>query len=144
MLRPEYSPDTFFHWHTIPVRFRDLDVLNHVNNAVFSTYFEDARIHFVGSVPEFARALKEDKSFVLVKSSIEFLKPILYPSKLLVGSSVLSTGNTSIEAFQAIYNKDTKLLHAVAVTKGVWFDLNTQRPARLPEITGVDKMIFKK
>ena len=33
------------------VRFRDLDALGHVNNAVFFTYFEQGRIHLVGEFP---------------------------------------------------------------------------------------------
>jgi acyl-CoA thioester hydrolase len=30
----------------IEVRFRDLDALGHVNNAVYLTYFEIARLHY--------------------------------------------------------------------------------------------------
>ena len=28
------------------IRFRDIDAMGHVNNAVFLSYFEQARIHF--------------------------------------------------------------------------------------------------
>ena len=143
MLRPTYDPDHFFHWYQLPVRFRDIDPLNHVNNAVYNTYFEEARIHFIYDVKEWATGFEEGKSFVLVKSTIEYLKPVLYPADLLIGSSVLSLGNTSIEAFQAIYHAEKKTLHSVAVTKGVWFDLNTQRPAPLPEIPNMDAMMYK-
>lgn len=143
MYRPAYHPDLFYHWHKIPVRFRDIDPLNHANNAVFNTYFEEARIHFVASVPILAQGFQQGKSFVLVKSTIEYLKPITYPSELLVGTSGLDLGNTSIEAIQAIYHAETKALHSVAITKGVWFDLERNRPAPLPHIENIEEMMFK-
>ena len=143
MFRPDYNPDLFYHWHHVPARFRDLDPLNHVNNAVFNTYFEEARINFVNSVPELAQSFEEGKSFVLVKCTIEYLKPVLYPSTLLIGSAGLSIGNTSMEAFQAMYESESKQLLSVAVTKGVWFDLKTQRPTKVPEFPDIDKMMFK-
>ena len=41
-----YKLDDFYFSHHINTRFRDLDAFNHVNNAVFLTYFEDARKTF--------------------------------------------------------------------------------------------------
>lgn len=143
MFRPAYDPDRFFHWYSLPVRFRDIDPLNHVNNAVYNTYFEEARIHFIYDVKEWAAGFEEGKSFVLVKSTVEYLKPVLYPSQLLIGSSILTIGNTSIEAFQGIFNAETKTLHSVAVTKGVWFDLKTNRPAPLPDVPIIEEMMYK-
>ena len=34
----------------VEVRFSDLDALNHVNNAVYFTYMEQARIHYTFDV----------------------------------------------------------------------------------------------
>ncbi len=31
----------------ITVRFRDLDAMGHVNNAVYLTYFEEARVEYL-------------------------------------------------------------------------------------------------
>jgi acyl-CoA thioester hydrolase len=121
-----------------------MDPLNHANNAVFNTYFEEARINFVQNVPELANGFKEGKSFVLAKCTIEYLKPVRYPSTMLVGSGCLSIGNSSIEAVQAMFCKETKTLHAVATTKGVWFDLQTQRPTRVPEIADLEKFMVQK
>ena len=143
MHRPAYNPDQFFHWYSLPVRFRDIDPLNHVNNAVFNTFYEEARIQFILNTPEWAKGFGNGMSFVLVKSTIEYLKPITYPSDLIIGSSILTIGNSSIEAFQAIYSKKEKMLHSVAVTKGVWFDLKRQRPAPLPTIAEINAMMYQ-
>lgn len=142
MYKPGYDPNLFYYWHEVETRFRDLDPLNHVNNAVFNTYFEEARINFVNKVPELAYSFEEGKAFVLVKCTIEYLKPVTYPSTLLIGTSCLDIGNTSVEALQVMYDKKTKKIHATAVTKGVWFDVKTNRPTRVPEIENINKMMI--
>lgn len=143
MFRPEYDPEQFFHWHKIQTRFRDLDPLNHTNNAVFNTYFEEARIMFTHNIPDLLKSFEEGFAFVLVKCTIEYLKPVHYPSELLIGSSILEVGNTSISGIQALYEAETKELLSIAETKGVWFDTNKQRPARVPELNNLEEMLFK-
>lgn len=133
MEKPSYRKESFPHWTTISVRFRDLDTLNHVNNAIFNTYYEEARISFIQKVPELSRQMQAGYSFVLAGISINYLKPVTFPSELLIGSGVTDLGNSSITSFQAIYTKDSKKLVSVAEASGVWFDIEKQRPSRLPE-----------
>lgn len=140
MFRPEYDRDIFYHWSEIPVRFRDLDPLNHVNNALFNTYLEEARLRFLNDLGVLKEAFDDGKTFVLVKCTIEYLRQITFPSTLLIGSGVGEIGNSSIEAVQAIYDKETKKLLSVGYSKGVWFDMNTQRPTRLPEFDNLSEL----
>jgi len=142
--RPDYHPESFPHWTEIKIRFRDLDPLNHVNNAVFNTYFEEARINFVQSVKMFRDSMTQGKSFVLVHMELDYLKPILYGESILIGSALDELGNSSIKGFQAIYDQESKELKAVCKTTGVWFDLKTQRPTRIPQIDQPEKYLFKK
>lgn len=142
MIRPEYQADKFPHWTTISIRFRDLDPLNHVNNAIFSTYYEEARIHFIRQVPSFAKQMKENFSFVLANIEIDFINPVEYPAEILIGSGIKKTGNSSITSFQAIYRKEDKKLASVAEAHGVWFNLSRQRPARVPAIPDKERFIF--
>jgi acyl-CoA thioester hydrolase len=143
MLKPDYNPESFFHWTEIRVRFRDLDALNHVNNAVFNTYFEEARVQFIEEIPEFKSSVQTGFSFVLVHLELDYVKPILFKDTILIGSAVEEFGNSSIQGFQAIYSKQDHELKAVAKTTGVWFDLKKNRPARLPELKNQEKYIFK-
>jgi len=143
MIKPEYNPENFFHWTELRVRFRDLDALNHVNNAVFNTYFEEARVQFIEDIPEFKSSIQSGFSFVLVHLELDYIKPILFKDTILVGSAVEEFGNSSIKGFQAIYSKNNHELKAVAKTTGVWFDLEKNRPARLPELTNRENYLFK-
>ncbi|MDX1592048.1 MAG: thioesterase family protein [Balneolaceae bacterium] len=143
MNRPEYDPDKFFHWTTIKVRFRDLDPLNHVNNSVFNTYLEEARIDFIQHVPELKTSMNSGKSFILAHLEIDYVSPILSGESILVGSSMVEMGNSSIKGIQAIYTESSQKLNAVCKTTGVWFDLKKNRPSRLPEISTPEKYLFK-
>lgn len=134
MQKPAYQENLFPHWSTQAIRFRDLDPLNHVNNAIFNTYYEEARISFIQMVPELAGQMRCGYSFVLANISISYLKPVTYPAELLIGSGVKNLGNSSITSFQAIYDKESKELASTAEASGVWFDLEKQRPSRLPDI----------
>ncbi|MDX1641838.1 MAG: thioesterase family protein [Balneolaceae bacterium] len=143
MEKPTYNKKSFAHWTELPVRFRDLDALNHVNNAVFNTYFEEARINFINEIPEFKKSMSEGKSFMLVHIELDYITPIEFHETILVGTSVEEYGNTSIKGFQAIYSKNSSELKAVAKTTGVWFDLEAKKPAALPEIEDRDRYLYK-
>ncbi len=143
MIRPEYDPDLFYHWTPIKVRFRDLDPLRHVNNSVFSTYLEEARIDFINHIPEFRNSMKSGSSFVLVHLELDFIKPVLFGENVLIGSSVREYGNSSIKGIQAIYSEEKKELKAVAYTTGVWFDLQKNKPKMLPELSDREQYLIK-
>lgn len=58
----------------IPIRFRDIDAMGHVNNAVYLTYFEEGRKEFVRSL--FGIVQPEEYNFILAHIACDFLKPI--------------------------------------------------------------------
>ena len=142
MIKPDYNIDTFPHWAEIPIRFRDLDPLNHVNNAIFSTYYEEARIEFIQEVGQLAEQLENGYSFVLANIEIAFVHPVEYPATLLIGSGIKSLGNSSITSFQAVYTAEEKKLASVAEAHGVWFDLKKQRPSRIPDLPEKGKYLL--
>jgi acyl-CoA thioester hydrolase len=143
MIKPEYDSDFFYHWHTLTVRFSDVDALQHVNNAIFNTYYEESRLRFLGEYFEMNKEYHEGRSFVMVRSEIEYLGQIKFPDTILIGTGINKVGNSSLESFQGIYHSETKKLLSVAKTTGVWFDVNKQRPVKLPEIKDLDAMLIK-
>jgi len=133
-LKYDYKPDDFYHTTKLEIRFRDLDNLGHVNNAVFNTYFEEARIRFIQTVPELNSSMQQGFSFVLAHLDLKYIKPVIYRENLLVASSLKSVGNSSITGIQALFNDEGEL-KAVAETTGVWYDVKKKKPARLPELS---------
>jgi len=58
----------------IVVRFRDLDAMGHVNNAVMFTYFEEGRKAFFQS--QFSSASANDFPFILAHARCDYLRPV--------------------------------------------------------------------
>ena len=56
------------------VRFRDLDAMGHVNNAVFLTYIESARVAFLQDLG--AAPTLEDMSIIVARIEIDFRAPV--------------------------------------------------------------------
>ena len=73
----------------IPVRYRDLDTLGHVNNAVYATYLEQARAAYVDRVLGMDL---EDGGMVLASLEIDFRRPI----DAAVGSIRVECGAVSV------------------------------------------------
>ena len=47
---PAATPERDYSRHPMDVRWRDLDAFNHVNNATFLTYLEEARLQWLESL----------------------------------------------------------------------------------------------
>lgn len=60
----------------IQVRFSDCDMMGHVNNAVYLSYFEMARIYYFGLLLGNDRDWKRE-GVLLRKNEVEYLKPVL-------------------------------------------------------------------
>jgi acyl-CoA thioester hydrolase len=54
--RGSSAPDAFAIWVPVAVRYSDLDQQGHANNAVYFTYFEQARLGYFDAVRRLARA----------------------------------------------------------------------------------------
>lgn len=83
----------------IEVRFRDLDAMGHVNNAVYFTYFEQARTHYWLSLLEEERPVApldyRKIGFILVHASCDYASPAEMGEPLLVGCRVTGIGRSS-------------------------------------------------
>lgn len=141
-MKNTFEPNDFFHKTSVDIRFRDLDPLQHVNNAVFNTYFEEARIRFIQTIPELHSSMQNGFSFVLAHLDLKYIKPVLYDEKISVYSSLKEVGNSSVTGIQAIFNQKGEI-KAVAQTTGVWYDVKKKRPAKLPDISNLDQYFLK-
>jgi acyl-CoA thioester hydrolase len=78
----------------IQVRFVDVDLMGHVNNAVYLSYFENARMHY------FKEMLGSDwdwgkDGIILLKNEVEYLKPVLLNDTPKIKIVVVAIGTKS-------------------------------------------------
>lgn len=79
----------------LPVAYVDMGMFNHVNNANYFRYFEDARARYFDEVGISEMYSKTGIAAVLAEVKCKFLKPLVYPDNLVVGAKVRSIGQTS-------------------------------------------------
>jgi acyl-CoA thioester hydrolase len=83
------------------IRYGDLDPQGHVNNAVFSTFFETGRVTLFRDPAN--ALLVAGCNFVLARSEIDFLRELHWPGQVEIGTKVASIGRSSYVVAQAIF-----------------------------------------
>ena len=86
------------------VRFGDLDPQGHVNNAVFSTYFESGRVAMFRD-PDLGIGVA-NATFVLVRQEIDFLRELRWPGNVAIGTALAELGRSSFTVVQAIFSNE--------------------------------------
>lgn len=114
---------------TIPVRRADLDVNGHVNNAVFFTYFEEARIIWMTQMKPLIRA--EGQGLVVAKTGCTYKKPIPYPETLTVRMYGGGAGRSSFRT-QFDLRGASLIQYAEAEAVMVWVDRTKGNSCPLP------------
>ena len=110
----------------IETRWRDLDAFGHVNNAVFATYIETARgtLFERWSLPFNGTG----QSLIVASITIDYLKQIKHPTKMIVGQRISRIGNSSFDIESSIFTEQNKL-SPIANSKVVvvCFDFDNQK-----------------
>ena len=115
----------------IQVRFSDLDILGHVNNVIYLSYFEMARIHyFTALVGPNWDWLKE--GVVLVKNDVEYHVPILLHDEPKIFLFVTEIRNKSFSlAYKIMINEK---LHTTGGSTLVCFNSTIKKAIAIPPI----------
>ena len=90
------------------VRFRDCDAMGHVNNAVYSTYLEQARIGILGDL----------EPFILARVEIDFRAELRADEDVEVHSRCSKIGNKSFELEHEIRTGERVVANAKSVLVG--------------------------
>lgn len=111
-------------------RFNDTDALGHINNASYSTWFEEARRPvFEFFVPD----LDPKKwNLILARVEIDFLAQGHYQKETVVSTKLEKIGNSSFTLLQEASQEDTIVCRGKAIL--VHFDYQTNTSLRIPEL----------
>ncbi|OWY21793.1 acyl-CoA thioesterase [Sphingobacteriales bacterium UPWRP_1] len=120
------APEKFKYAKPVEVRWRDLDALNHVNNAVYLTYIEHARSYYL------QEAICWDwtkDGIILASATIDFKVALLLTDKPLVHVRCSHLGNKSFTLQYAITTKrnDHTILAATAQTVLVMYNFTAEK-----------------
>jgi acyl-CoA thioester hydrolase len=125
--------DDYRFWKAVQVRWSDMDVMGHVNNAVYFTYLEVARIDFLRGRSLKSGMKQDGKGFGLVSIGCDFRKQIHYPADLEIGTRITKIGNRSFHIDQGVFLKDEPQLMAHGRSVMCWVDYEAGRAIPLPQ-----------
>ncbi|HEX6290675.1 MAG TPA: thioesterase family protein [Herpetosiphonaceae bacterium] len=116
---------------SVNVSFRDIDALGHVNNAVYLTYFEQARIGY--GLQLVGGSGVDDLHFVLAEATVSYLRPVFFGDVLEIGVRVGEIGTKSFVMDYSIQRQSDGELIARGRTVQVWYNYQTQRSQPVPD-----------
>jgi acyl-CoA thioester hydrolase len=88
--------EPFRFYHSIEVRYGDLDAQGHVNNARYFTYLEQARLHYLHHLGLWDLVDFQDIGVILAEVSCTFRQPIRLKDLIQVGVHVSQLGTKSL------------------------------------------------
>ncbi len=114
------------------IRFRDLDAIGHVNNAVYFTYFEDSRAALLREYGLDFNA--PDVFFILARIECEYKQPIVYDTQIAIHMVCLDVGKKSFRLGYTVTDRhDKSIVHALGESVQVCYDPETSRSVVVSE-----------
>ena len=110
--------------HQETVRFRDLDAMGHLNNAVYSTFLEQARLAFLE--PHGARV----RSMILARLEIDFRSPVELGETVEISVTPSRVGTKSFDLEYVLRVGDRTVAEAKTVL--VAYDYETAQSMEIP------------
>lgn len=116
----------------IQIRFGDTDLLGHVNNAFYLSYFELARIQF------FSEAFNDsidwkDEGVLLANANINYIKPILLSDKVKIKTWICKIGNKSFTFKHEIFSDVSDIIFSKAELTLVCVSYKRNESIYIPE-----------
>ena len=97
--------------HKVPVqmRFSDVDGFGHVNNGVYSDYYDLGRMYYMRDVLGWLPGdTKRDDQLVVVSTKTDFLGQIFLGQSIQVLTRVYELGNKSLKMVQWLIEEDSE------------------------------------
>jgi len=127
------SLSDFFNYKTnVPIRFVDFDMMGHVNNSVYFTYFEIARTNYWKEIVNWDW---KKTGIVIAHAEIDYILPIVANDQIAVHVKTSRIGNTSFDLeYQIVKLKGTEeVICSKGKTVCIAVDYASGKPTIIPE-----------
>ena len=116
----------------IPIRWGDMDAMNHVNNTTYFRYLETVRIdwmRYIGCQPD-----PKGEGPVIVNAFCNFYKQLEYPGDVLVKMYVSDPARSTFESWGTMSRTDDPdVVYAAGGATTIWVNFPAQKSAPLPD-----------
>ena len=118
-----------FHY-PIQVRYSDMDMLGHANNAVYLTYLELARLQYFREV---ATRSQPSTALVLAHASMDFRVPLTPDVEPVAHLRTVKFGTSSVTMNNLITDRSHEREYYAATLVLVTINTQTGRPVAIPD-----------
>lgn len=116
----------------IPIRWGDMDALNHVNNTTYFRYMETARVDWMQSIAAMPTPAGEGP--VIVNAFCNFYKQLEYPGDVLIKLYTSDPARTTFETWATMARADRPdVMCAAGGATTIWVDFPKQKAIALPD-----------
>ena len=124
------------------VRFRDLDPFMHLNNGVYLSLFEEARITYINLVSFAQDHIEQDGILqsmmrlfptTLVRAYVEYRRQAFLHQKITVGARVSRIKKSFIDFEYGVFDSASEDLLGFGETTLLYINLESFKPIRIPE-----------
>lgn len=124
--------DEYRHRTSLQVRFRDIDAFGHVNNAVFFSYVEQARIRYLLDVLTPSEPF-DRLPLILARVELDFRSPIFFGDEVEIETRVDRIGRTSFGMSHRMSAGADRRLVGDVETVLVVYDYERSAPVAVPD-----------
>jgi acyl-CoA thioester hydrolase len=118
------------HVFRCPLRWSDIDALQHVNNVAYFEYLQEARVDMFWVHPQRSGLKPLAQGMVVARHEIEYLAPLTWREEPIIIEAWVH--NVRVSSFEIEYLvRDEVTKYATARSVLVPYDLEKQRPRRL-------------
>jgi acyl-CoA thioester hydrolase len=115
------------------VPFGDVDMMGHVNNAKYLTYFETARTEYISAQFGADGLSNMKESIIIAHAEVDYKSPARWNDELLLKLRPSSVGNSSWVYDYEITNEKTGIVVALGKTVQVSYDYTKRKTIPVPE-----------
>lgn len=116
--------------YEVQIRFADIDMMGHVNNAVYLSYFEMTRVYYMEKLLGSKWNYKKD-GFLLARNEIDYIKPIFLHETPQIELKTEKLGNKSFTFTYTIRVNDEVRTKGLSVM--VCYDSEENKTVAIPE-----------
>ncbi|MBP6731294.1 MAG: acyl-CoA thioesterase, partial [Chitinophagales bacterium] len=116
----------------LDIRWSDMDEMRHVNNAVYLTYFEQARVYYFNEACQWNW---KEIGAILANAHVDYIRPVVFPNPTTVYVRTSKLGNKSFEVHYLITSvvNGVEELTTTGHSTMVMFDYKTNKSVTIPE-----------
>jgi acyl-CoA thioester hydrolase len=114
----------------IQIRFADIDIMGHVNNSVYLSYFEMTRVHYFGQLLGSKWDYQKD-GFLLARNEVDYLRPIYLTDQPTIEMKTEKIGNKSFVLSYKIWVDNEVCTQGQSVMVG--FDSTINKSIPIPD-----------